>query len=115
MARLMAVAAVFAATFTAAAQGTSAAGLIQTPEQAVQQGQYEQADVLYARAASGADSPSILPALWYLGVRAAGQGNRLAAEGFFDRLLKIDGKGPLAPRALTWLGNLRKEDPAGAE
>ena len=113
MSKFIAVAALFAATFTAVAQ--DAASLIQSAEQAVKHGQYEEADVLYAKAAAGADSPEIVPALWYLGARAAGQGKRLAAEGFFDRLLRIDSKSPLAARSLTWLGNLRTDDPAGAE
>lgn len=111
MSKYVALAALFAASLAA----QDAAGLIHSAEQAVRRGQYAEADVLYARASAGGDSAAIAPALWYLGTRAAGQGNRLAAEGFFGRLLTIDPKGAYAARSLTWLGNLRQDNPAAAE
>jgi TonB family protein len=114
MSKQIAFAMVFAASL-AAAQEASVATLIQSAEQAVRRGQYAEADVLFAKAAARGDSPEIAPALWYLGARAAGSGNRLAAEGFFERLLKADSKGPHTARALTWLANLRQDEPAAAE
>jgi TonB family protein len=104
-----------AALFAAALAAQDAASLIQSAEQAVRRGQYADADVLYARAAALGDRPETVPALWYLGARAAGQGNRLAAEGFFERVLKADPNGPSTARALTWLGNLRQDNVPEAE
>jgi TonB family protein len=115
MKRYFAVAALAAACLAVRGQDPDAAGLIQSAEQAVKQGKFADADVLYAKVAAGPDSTAISPALWYLGARAAGLGNRLAAEGFFTRLLQIDPKGPYAGRALTWLGNMKRDDPAAAE
>jgi TonB family protein len=97
------------------AQSEDAGSLIRSAQDAVRRGQYADADVLYAKAAAQGDSAAIAPALWYLGSRAAGQGNRLAAEGFFERLLQVDPRGTNAARALTWLANLRVDDPAAAE
>jgi TonB family protein len=112
MSKYIAIAALLASSLAA----QDAASLIQSAEQAVRFGQYAEADVLYAKAASLGDRPDTLPALWYLGTRAAGQGNRLAAEGFFERVLRVQPNGSLAVRSLTWLGNLRQlDDPAGAE
>lgn len=111
----VAVAAMFAVSLALRAQDPGAVDLIKSGEQAVKRGQYAEADVLYAQAAARGDSQETAPALWYLGTRAAGLGNRLAAEGFFERLLRIYGKGAYAARALTWLGNLKSEDPARAE
>jgi TonB family protein len=115
MKRYFAVAALAAACLAVRGQDPDAAGLIQSAQQAVKQGKFAEADVLYAKAAAGPDSTAISPALWYLGARAAGLGNRLAAEGFFNRLLQIDPKGPYSGRALTWLGNMKRDDPAAAE
>jgi TonB family protein len=111
MSKFIVVAALVASTLAA----QDAASLIQSAEKAARLGQYAEADVLYARAVALGDRPDTLPALWYLGKRAAGQGNRLAAEGLFERMLRVDARGPMAPRALTWLGNLRQGDPAAAE
>ncbi len=111
----MAVAAMFAASLALRAQDPSASDLIKSGEQAVRRGQYAEADVLYAKAAARGDSPETAPALWYLAVRAAGSGNRLAAQGLLERLLRADAKGPYAARALTWMANIRMEDPAAAE
>src|SRR4051812_30971876 len=105
----------FAAILVVRGQDADASKLIAAAQDAVRHGQYQEADVLYAKAAAGADRPEIAPALWYLGTRAAGAGNTLAAVGFFERLLRVDPKGSTAPRTLTWLGNLKKDDPAGAE
>src|ERR1044071_5376602 len=105
----------FAGLFGASLAAQDAASLIQSAERAVRLGQYAEADVLYARVAAMGDRAETLPALWYLGRRAAGQGNRLAAEGFLERVVKVDPRGPMAARALTWLGNLRMENPAEAE
>ena len=99
----------------ARAQDSEAANLIRLGEEAAKRGQYEQADTLYAKAASLGERPEITPALLYLGIRALGSGNRLAAEGFFERLLRIDPKGPQAGPALSWLGTMRLQDPAEAE
>jgi TonB family protein len=111
MSKYVALAALFAASLAA----QDAASLIQSGEQAVRRGQYADADMWFAKAAATGDRPETIPALWYLGARAAGSGNRLAAEGFFERVLKVDAKGPYAGRALTWMGNLRQDDAAGAE
>ena len=117
MKQLMALAVMFASAgfLVVRAQSEDATSLVKSAQDAVRRAQYEEADVLYARAAALGDSAAIAPALWYLGTRAAGQGNRLAAEGFFDRLLRVDPKGANTARALTWLGNLRADDPAAAE
>lgn len=114
MSKSIALAALFAASL-AVAQDASVATLIQSADQAVRRGQYAEADVLYATAASRGDSPETVPALLYLGKKAAGSGNRLAAEGFFERLLKVESTGSNAASALTWLANLKREDPAAAE
>jgi TonB family protein len=110
-------AAVLAAFAVARAQEpTTPADLIRAAEQAVRRVDYATADQLYARAASGPDRAEIAPALLYLGVRALGTGNRLAAQGFFERIVAIDPKGQQAGPALSWLATLRvKEDPAAAE
>src|SRR5207247_1049951 len=89
--------------------------LIQQAEQAVRHVRYAEADVLYAKAAALGDQPEVAPALLYLGVRALGTGNQLAAEGFFERIVKIDPRGPQAGPALSWLASLRSLDPAAAE
>jgi TonB family protein len=115
MSKYLAVAALFAGSLGMRGQDAEISTLIKAGEQAVRQANYAEADVLYAKAAARGESVEVAPALWYLGTRAAGQGNRLAAEGFFERLLRVDPKGPHAARALTWLGNLRRDDPAGAE
>jgi TonB family protein len=107
--------ALVAAVLAVRAQDADVAKTIQAGQDAVRHGQYADADLLYAKAAAGADSEQIAPALWYLGTRAAGQANKLAAIGFFERLLRVDPKGPNTARALTWLGNLKTDDPAGAE
>jgi TonB family protein len=108
-------AALVAATLAIRAQDADVSKLIQSAQDAVRHGQYADADVLYAKAAAGQDSPQIAAALWYLGTRAAGQGNKLAATGFLERLLRVDPNGPNTGRALTWLGNLKSDDPAAAE
>jgi TonB family protein len=116
MSKFIALAAMSAAFFVVRAQDTDAVNLIKQAELAVRHAQFAQADTLYARAASLGDRPEIAPALWYLGNRALGSGNRLAAEGFFERLLKVDPKSPQAGRALTSLANLRPpEDTLTAE
>ena len=93
------------------AQENDARNLIQSAEQSVRRAQFAEADTLYAKAAALGDQPAIAPALLYLGVRALGQGNRLAAEGFFQRVVKVDPKGPQAGPALSWLATMRA--PAG--
>ena len=99
-----------------AQDASSPADLIKSAEAAIHRADYAAADRFYAQAASGPDRPEIAPALLYLGVRAMGSGNRLAAEGFFERVVKIDAKGPQAGPALSWLASMRaKLDPAGAE
>src|SRR5689334_18454258 len=106
---------VLAAFVVVRAQDSDAGKLIQSAEQAVRHAQYTEADALYAKAASRGDRPEIAPALLYLGVRALGTGNPLAAEGFFERILKVDPKGPQAGPALSWLANMRAKDPAEVE
>src|SRR4051812_36706637 len=100
-----------------AQDASNPADLIKAAEAAVRHVDYATADRLYAQAASGPDRAEIAPALMYLGVRAMGSGNRLAAEGFFERVIKIDPKGPQAGPALSWLASMRnaKLDPVGAE
>jgi len=99
-----------------AQDASSPADLIKSAEAAVRRADYTAADRFYAQAASGADRAEIAPALLYLGVRAMGSGNKLAAEGFFERVVKIDPKGQQAGPALSWLASMRaKLDPAGAE
>lgn len=118
MKKYIAASAVVLAAFAVirAQEATSPADLIKSAEAAVRRADYTTADTLYAKAAAGVDSPEILPALLYLGTRALGNGNRLAAEGFFERIVKIDPKGPQAGPALSWLASMRvKTDPAGAE
>lgn len=111
----VAAAALLAAFAGLRAQDANTRSLVQAGEAAVRHAQYAEADMLYAQAAARGDSPEIAPALWYLGTRAVGQGNRLAAEGFFERLVRIDPRGSYAARSLTWLGNLKRDDPAAAE
>jgi len=113
--KYIALAAGLAAFVVVRAQDTDAGSLIKSAEQAVKRAQYEQADALYAKAAALSDRPEIAPALLYLGVRALGTGNPLAAEGFFERVLKVDPKGPQAGPALSWLANMRAQDPVEAE
>jgi TonB family protein len=99
-----------------AQDASNPADLIKSAEAAVRRVDYATADRLYAQAASGPDRPEIATALLYLGVRAMGSGNILAGEGFFERVVKIDPKGPQAGPALSWLASMRaKKDPAGAE
>lgn len=99
-----------------AQEATSPADLIKSAEAAVRRVDFATADMLYAKAAAGPDRPEIAPALLYLGVRAMGSGNILAGQGFFERIVKIDPKGPPAGPALSWLATGRvKTDPAGAE
>src|SRR4051812_44467355 len=94
----------------------SPADLIKAGEQAIRKADYATADRFYAKAASGPDRAEIAPAILYLGVRALGTGNQLAAEGFFQRVVQIDPRGPQAGAALSWLASLRaKQDPAAAE
>ena len=112
--KYIALAAVLAAFVVVRAQDTDAGNLIKSAEQAVKHAQYTEADALYAKAAALGDRPEIVPALLYLGVRALGTNNQLAAEGFFERILKIDPKGPQAGPALSWLATM-KSDPADAE
>lgn len=111
----MVVVAVLAACAGIRAQDAETVNLIRAGEEAVRRAQYADADVLYAKAAARGDSAEQAPALWYLGTRAAGQGNRLAATGFFERLVRIDPRGPYAARSLTWMANLKQDDPAAAE
>jgi TonB family protein len=116
MSRFLAVAALSAVSLGLHAQDVETLNLIKSGEQAVRRADYAEADVFYAKAAARGDSAEVVPALWYLGTRAAGQGNRPAAEGFFGRLLRIDSTSAVAARSMTWLGNLRQaDDPAGAE
>lgn len=116
MPKFIAIGAILASFAAIHAQDASnPADLIRSAEAAVRKADYATADTLYARAAAGPDRAEIAPALWYLGARAAGQNNRLAAQGFFERLLKVDARGPYAGRALTWMANLRSDDPAAAE
>ncbi len=117
MTKYVAIGAIFA-SFAAihAQESTNPADLIKSAEAAVRRVDYATADRLYAQAAAGPDRPEIAPALLYLGVRAMGSGNKLAGQGFFERIVKIDPKGPQAGPALSWLASMRaKEDPAGAE
>src|SRR5206468_10300899 len=108
MSKYIAVAAAVLAAFVVVrAQDTDAVKLIQSAEQAVRHAHYAEADSLYAKAASLSDRPEIAPALLYLGVRALGPGNRLAAEGFFQRVVKVDPRGPQAGPAFSWLGTMR--------
>jgi TonB family protein len=118
MKRYFAAAAVLLTAFAVvrAQDASSPADLIKSAEAAIRRADYTTADRLYAHAASGPDRPEIASALLYLGVRAMGSGNRLAGEGFFERIVKIDPKGPQAGPALSWLASMRaKLDPAGAE
>jgi TonB family protein len=116
MSKYIALAAVvLAALFVVRAQDSDVANLIESAEQAVKRAQYEEADTLYAKVAAQSDRPEIAPALLYLGVRALGTRNSLAAEGFFERVLKVDPKGPHAGPALSWLASIRAQDPAQAE
>jgi TonB family protein len=118
MKKYMAAGAVVLAAFAVirAQEPANPAELIQKAEAAVRKADYAAADALYAKAAAQPDSPAILPALLYLGVRAQGSGNQLAAQGFFERVLKIDAKAPQAGPALTWMAMARaKKDPAAAE
>jgi TonB family protein len=118
MSKYLAIAAtlVVAALLVVRAQAPEdAASLIKSAQEAVRHANYADADVLYAKAAALGDTPQIAPALIYLGVRALGSNNRLAAEGFFERILKIDPKGPQAGPAMSWLATMRTDDPVGAE
>src|SRR4051812_47319068 len=119
MKRYFAAAAVLLTAFAVvrAQDASNPADLIKSAEAAVRRVDYATADRLYAQAASGPDRPEIAPALLYLGVRAMGSGNKLAGEGFFERVIKIDPKGPFAGPALSWLASMHnaKLDPAGAE
>ena len=107
MSRLIWATAALAAIVIGQAQDNDAGSLIQSAEQAVRRAQFAEADTLYAKAAAIGDQPAIAPALLYLGVRALGQGNRLAAEGFFQGVLKVDARGPQAGPALSWLATMR--------
>jgi TonB family protein len=116
MKKLMALAVLTSAGFLVVhAQSEDAASLVKSGQAAVRKANYAEADVLYARAAALGDTREAAPALLYLGVRALGTNNPLAAQGFFERVLKIDPRGPEAAPALSWLANLRWDDPAAAE
>jgi TonB family protein len=118
MQKQMAVAAVIAAVGllvvraqdSAPPQNQDVASLIKAGDAAVRRADFAEADVLYAKAASQGDRPEIAQALWYLGARAAGQKNRLAAEGFFERLIRLDPMSANGARALTWLANMHGGD-----
>ena len=90
---------------------TDALGLVQAGDAAMAKRNIPLANQYYAQAVALGDRPEIAPALYNLGVQAYRQGNYLAAEGFFERLLAIDPAGPQAGRALTWLGNVKARDP----
>jgi len=107
MSRLIWATAALAAIAVGQTQDKDARNLIQSADQAVRRAQFAEADTLYAKAAALGDQPAIAPALLYLGVRALGQGNRLAAEGFFQRVVKVDPRGPQAGPALSWLATMR--------
>ncbi len=116
MKKYIALAAVAAAGFfVVRAQDTDAASLIKSARDAARHANFAAADTLYAQAAALGDKPEIGPALLYLGIRALGAGDRLAAQGFFERILHIDAKGPQAGPALTWLATMRTDDPGAAE
>jgi TonB family protein len=112
----LAVAMTAAGILVVHAQNEDATSLVKSAQAAVRKANYAEADVLYARAAALGDTPEAAPALLYLGVRALGSNNPLAAQGFFERVLKIDPRGPQAGSALAWLAGMRwSDDPAGAE
>ena len=116
MKKLMALAVLTAAGFVAVrAQGEDAASLVKAAQGAVRKANYEDADVLFARAAALGDTRESAPALLYLGVRALGSGNPLAAQGFFERVVKLEPRVPQAASALSWLAGMRTDDPQAAE
>ncbi|SRR5579883_25354 len=95
--------------FRAAAQDAppapgDAAALVKAGADAVQRGQFNRAGLYYAQAAALPDSALTEPALLYLGVKAFKERDQASAEAFFRRILALDTTGPLAGRALMWLG-----------
>ena len=117
MKKFVAFGAILAASFAVVrAQDATPADLIKSAQQSIRKADFATADQLYAKAASGPDRAEIAPALLYLGVRALGTGNRLAAQGFFERVVQVEPKGPQAGPALSWLATLRvKTDAVAAE
>jgi TonB family protein len=97
------------------AQNEDAASLVKAAQGAVRKANYEEADVLFARAAALGDTRDSAPALLYLGVRALGTGNPLAAQGFFERVVKLQPRVPQAAPAFSWLASMRTDDPQAAE
>src|SRR5262249_33768521 len=92
---------------------TDAASLVKAGNAAVEKGRFDQADLYFAQASALPDSRDTGQALLYLGVKAYRSGNAAGAEGFFQRVVAIDGGSPLAGRALMWMGVMRAQKAGG--
>src|SRR5947209_13145180 len=90
--------------------GSFATGLVKLGDLAVARRQFDAADQYYARAIALGDRAETTPALLYMGIKAYRAKNYLAAEGFLERIVAIDPKGPKAGPALMWLGNVRQRN-----
>jgi TonB family protein len=92
---------------------TDANSLVKAGNAAVGKGRFDQADLYFAQASALPDSPDTGQALLYLGVKAYRSGNAAGAEGFFQRVVAIDGSSPLAGRAFMWMGVMRAQKAGG--
>ena len=88
-----------------------AAGLVKLGDLELKRNRADEALAFYNKAVSLGDRPEVAPALFYLGLRAYGDGNYTAAEDYFQRILNVDPKGPKAGPALTRLAGVRQHQP----
>lgn len=88
-----------------------AAGLVHLGDLAVGHRQLAEAGEFYTRAVSLGDRPEVAPALLFLAMQAFDGGDRVAAEGLFERVLNVQRHGEDAGRALQWLAVLRQSTP----
>ena len=91
-----------------AGSAPDAAGLVKLGDVAAKQRRGEEAAAFYAKALSFGDRPEVAPALFFFGQKAYGAGDYTGAEGFFDRLLRVDPNGRLAGPATLWMAMIRE-------
>jgi TonB family protein len=83
-----------------------AIGLMKLGDLSASRGKTADAVDFYTRAVALGDTPDTTPGLIYLGTRALGKKDPIAAEGFVDRALSVAPSGKEAGRALTVKGNI---------
>jgi TonB family protein len=94
-----------------ATSASYAAGLVKLGDLEVKRHRAEEALAFYTKAVSLGDRPEVSPALFYLGLKAYGNGDYSPAEDYFQRLLNVDPQGPKAGPALTSIAGIRQNQP----